>query len=205
MAGLVPAMHVFKLSEQAVDARHNSGPRKVPGGRMARVALVTGGTRGIGAAIAKALQGGRLQGRGQLRRQRRSGGEIQSGNRHRGVQVGRVVLRRLRRRREEGAGRARPDRSAGQQCRHHPRRHVPPHEAGAVDRGDQHQSRLAVQHDPAGLGRHARAQVRPRRQHLLDQRPEGPDADRPITPPPRPARSASPRRWRRKARAPASP
>src|SRR5450759_781829 len=28
---------------------------------------------------------------------------------------------------------------------------------------------------------------------------------RPITPPPRPARSASPRRWRRKARAPASP
>ena len=40
---------------------------------MARVALVTGGTRGIGAAISKAPQGRRLQGRGQLCRQRRGG------------------------------------------------------------------------------------------------------------------------------------
>ena len=40
---------------------------------MARVAVVTGGTRGIGRAIAIALQEGRLQGRGQLRRRRRGG------------------------------------------------------------------------------------------------------------------------------------
>ncbi len=36
---------------------------------MPRVALVTGGTRGIGAAICKALKVGRLYGRRQLRRQ----------------------------------------------------------------------------------------------------------------------------------------
>ena len=59
---------------------------------MARVALVTGGTRGIGAAIAKALKAAGYKVAADLRRQRRSGGEIQSGNRHRGVQVGRVVL-----------------------------------------------------------------------------------------------------------------
>ena len=38
-----------------------------------------------------------------------------------------------------------------------------------------HQPRFAVQHDPSGLGRHARPQVRPRRLHLLDQRSEGSD------------------------------
>ena len=41
--------------------------------------------------------------------------------------------------------------------------------------GDQHQSRLAVQHVPPGDRGHARAQIRPHRQYLLDQRPEGPD------------------------------
>ena len=60
---------------------------------MARVALVTGGTRGIGAAISKALQGGRLQGRGELRRQRRGGAEVQGRDRHPGLQVGRSTSR----------------------------------------------------------------------------------------------------------------
>ena len=36
---------------------------------MSRVAVVTGGTRGIGEAISSALQEGRLQGRGELCRQ----------------------------------------------------------------------------------------------------------------------------------------
>jgi NAD(P)-dependent dehydrogenase (short-subunit alcohol dehydrogenase family) len=42
-----------------------------------------------------------------------------------------------------------------------------------MDRGDQHQPRLAVQHVPQRHRGHARAQVRPHRQHLVDQRPEG--------------------------------
>ncbi len=36
---------------------------------MSRVAIVTGGTRGIGAAISKALKGAGYSGGGQLRRQ----------------------------------------------------------------------------------------------------------------------------------------
>ena len=101
--------------------------------------------------------------------------------------------------------RARAGRHAGQQCRHHPRRHVPPHDAGAVGRGDQHQSEFAVQHDPPGDRGHARAQVRPHHQHLLDQRPEGPDGPDELFRRQGGRASASPRRWRRRARARASP
>ena len=56
---------------------------------MARVALVTGGTRGIGAAISKP-QGCRLHGRGELRRQRRGRERVQGRDRHSGLQVRRV-------------------------------------------------------------------------------------------------------------------
>ena len=141
---------------------------------MPRVAIVTGGTRGIGAAICQGAESRRLQGRGQLRRQRRGGTEIQGRNRHRRLQMGRFLVRGLRRRRQAGRGRSGPDRRAGQQCRHHPRRPASPHEARAVDGGDQHQSRLAVQHVPPGDRGHARAQIRPHHQYFVDQRPEGP-------------------------------
>ena len=43
-----------------------------------------------------------------------------------------------------------------------------------VARGDRHQPQRRLQHDAPGLERHARAQVRPRHHHLLDQRPERP-------------------------------
>ena len=61
---------------------------------MARVALVTGGTRGIGAAISKALKARGLQGSGELCRQRRRGGEVQSRDRHSRLQMGRQFVRR---------------------------------------------------------------------------------------------------------------
>ena len=172
---------------------------------MPRVAVVTGGTRGIGAAISKALKRRRLQGRRQLRRQRRGGAEVQGRDRHRRLQMGCLLVRRLLGRPEAGRGRSRPDRRPGQQRRHHPRHDVPPHEAGAVERGDQHQSRLAVQHVPAGDRRHARRASSGA--SSTSRRSTGRRARwaRPTIPPPRPARSASPRRWRRRAPRAASP
>ncbi len=56
-----------------------------------------------------------------------------------------------------------------------------------------------------GLERHARPQLRRDRQHLLDQRPKGPDGTGELSRPPRPATSASPRRSRRKVRPRTSP
>ena len=48
-----------------------------------------------------------------------------------------------------------------------------------MDFGDQHQSGLAVQHEPAGDRGHARAQVRPHHQHLVDQRTKRASSARP--------------------------
>ncbi len=47
--------------------------------------------------------------------------------------------------------------------------------AEQVGRRHPHRPGLDVLHVPAGDRRHARAQFRPHHQHLLDQRPEGPD------------------------------
>ena len=178
-----------------ISGRDDHGPRCGGDGRYARHRR----------RDRQGAEGGRLHGRGELRRQRRGRAEVQGGDRHRRLQVGRLLVRRLRGRHQAGRGRARADRRAGQQCRHHPRRAAAPHEARAMDGGDQHQSQFAVQHVPQRDRGHARAQVRPHRQYLLDQRPEGPVRPDAITPPPRPASSASPRRWRRRARARASP
>jgi hypothetical protein len=52
---------------------------------------------------------------------------------------------------------------------------VPQDDARAVERGDRHQPHRRLQHRAPGLARHARAQVRPGDRDLLDQRPEGPD------------------------------
>ena len=128
---------------------------------MARVGLVTGREPRHRGGDLEGAASGRLQGRGELRRQRRGGGQVQGRDRHPGVQVGRRRLRRLRGRDRPGRGRARAGRGPGQQCRHHPRRPVPPHEPGAVAAGDRDQPRRPVQHDPAGLGGDARPQVRP--------------------------------------------
>ena len=143
---------------------------------MARVAVVTGGTRGIGAAISKALKAAGYKVAANYAGNDEAATEVQgarpaspsSNGMSRSYEACAAGLKQV----EADLG---PVDDPGQQCRHHPRRHVPPHEAGAVERGDQHQSQFAVQHVPAGDRRHARAQVRPHHQHLVDQRPEGPD------------------------------
>ena len=68
-----------------------------------------------------------------------------------------------------------------------------------------HQSRRLLQHGQGGVRRDAVARLRPDRQHRLDQRPGRANMARSIMPPPSRASTASPRRWRRKARATASP
>ena len=142
---------------------------------MARVAVVTGGTRGIGEAICKALQAAGYKVAANY------GGNDEAAQKFKaatGIPVYKWDVssyRGLRGRHQAGRGRSRPDRDPGQQCRHRARQHVPPHEAGAVGCGHQHQSQFAVQHVPPGDRGDARAQVRPHHQHFLDQRPEGPD------------------------------
>ena len=100
---------------------------------MARVALVTGGTRGIGAAICKALKAAGYKVAANY------GGNDEAAQKFK-AETGIPVFKwdvssfdACAEGVEEGRGRARSGRGAGQQCRHHPRRHVPPHEARAVD------------------------------------------------------------------------
>ena len=119
-------IRVFHLSSDM-----NSGEKERQA--VGRVALVTGGTRGIGAAICKALQAAGYKVAANY------GGNDEAAQKFKAATgipvykwdvssyeacVGGI---------KTGRGRSRPDRGAGQQCRHHPRHHVPPHEAGAVD------------------------------------------------------------------------
>ena len=95
---------------------------------MARVAVVTGGTRGIGEAISKALKAAGYKVAANY------GGNDEAAQKFKaetGINVYKWDVSSyevLRRRAQEGRGRSRPGRGAGQQCRHHPRRHVPPYE-----------------------------------------------------------------------------
>ena len=172
---------------------------------MARVAVVTGGTRGIGEAISKALKaagykvaanyGGNDEAAQKFKREtgiRVFKWDVSSyeacadGLKQVEAELGPVEIL------VNNAGITRDTM-------------FHKHEAGAVERRHQHQSQLAVQHVPAGDRGHARAQVRPHHQHLLDQRSEGPDGPGELLRRQGRRASASPRRWRRRTPAPASP
>ena len=98
---------------------------------MARVALVTGGTRGIGAAISKALKAAGYKVAANYAGNDEAAEKFKAET---GIPVYKwdvVRLRRLRRRHQAGRGRSRPGRCSGQQCRHHPDGDVPQDDAAS--------------------------------------------------------------------------
>ena len=139
---------------------------------MARVALVTGGTRGIGAAISKALQDAGRTVVASYAGNDAAAAAFTAGDRHRRDEIRRRRLRRLREGGRDDRRRVRPDRDPGQQCRHHARRHDVAHDPRHVGRGDRYQPRLLLQPVQADLRRHAQGEeIRPRRQYRQHQRP----------------------------------
>ena len=168
------------------------------GGNMSRVAVVTGGTRGIGAAISKALKAAGYQVAATYHGNDEAAAKFKAET---GVHVYKwdvgdyeACVGRT------GAGRQgpRPGRHPRQQRRHHQGRHVPQDDPGTMVRRHQHQPQLALQHDPPGHRGHARARFRPHHQHLVGQRPEGPDGPGQLFRRQGGRSSASPRRWLRK-------
>ena len=125
---------------------------------MARVALVTGGTRGIGAAISVALkQQGRIVVANYAGNEQRRRG-LPRGDRHPHRQSSTsAASTHARRRCAQITAEVGPDRGPGEQCRHHPRRHAGAHVARHVGCGDRYQPRLLLQPVQADLRRHARA------------------------------------------------
>ena len=99
----------------------------------------------------------------------------------------------------------RAGRDPGQQCRDHPRCHVPQDDAAAMERGHQHQSHLAVQHDPAGVGGHAERRASAGSSASPRSTARRARWARSTIRRPRPATSASSRRWPRRAPPRASP
>ena len=141
---------------------------------MARVAIVTGGTRGIGEAISVALKDMGMKVAANY-----------AGNDERakaftdrtGIHAFKWDVADYEACQEgvkPGRGRTRSGRRAGQQCRNHPRHHDEADGSPEVAGCHRHQSRRLLQHGQGGVRRHGRARLRPDRQHRLDQRPGRP-------------------------------
>ena len=166
---------------------------------MDRVAIVTGGTRGIGEAISIALKdmgmkvAANYAGNDERAREftERTGIPL--------LQVGRLRFRRVpgRRRRVEGelgpvdvlVNNAGITRDATMKRMDHPKWQE------VIDT----EPRRLLQHGQGGVRRHDRPRLRANRQHRLDQRAGRASTGRSIMPRPSRASTDSPRRWRRKA------
>ena len=128
---------------------------------MGRSVLVTGGNRGIGLAIARALAGGRRQRRGHLPLGRAAGGPARRPLRRHRHRVGR---RRLHR----GRGGARAGRGPRGQRRRHPRPADPADDRRGLRLRRRHQpGRRSCAGRQARVQGHAAAAARPGRLHLL--------------------------------------
>ena len=139
---------------------------------MARVAIVTGGTRGIGRAIAVALHQAGYKVAANYAGNAKAAAKFTTET---GIASFRFDVADFKSC-EAGVKQIEaklggPARDPGQQRRHHPRRGAASHDARAMERGHRHQPDLVLQHVPARHRRHARARLRPHRQHRLDQRP----------------------------------
>ena len=140
---------------------------------MARVAVVTGGTRGIGAAVSKALKATGCEVAATYHSNDEAAAKFKAET---GVQVYKwnvakyeICVAGLARGREG----PRPGRHSREECKNDQRRDVPQDDPGPVVRGHQHEPQFAVQYVPTFDRRHARARLRPDHQHLVDQWPKG--------------------------------
>ncbi len=156
---------------------------------MARVAVVTGGTRGIGAAISKALKAAGYKVAANYAGNDEAAQKFKAETGINGLQVGRVLVRGLRRRAckqvEADLGPVEVLVNNAGITRDATLHRMKPEQWTAVIN-----TNLGSLFNMCRTGDrgHARAQVRPHHQHLLDQRPEGPDGPGATIPPPRPAR-----------------
>ena len=171
-----------------------------------RVVLVTGGMGGLGETIShqdgrRRLQGGRdlFAGQHDARRMGRADGVAAATRSWRCPATWRTTIR-ARKAVAEVTQKLGAGRRAGQQRRHHARHDLQEDGQGQLGRGAAHQPRQPVQHDQAGGRRHGRARLGPHHQRLVGQRLARAPSARPTTRPPRPACTASPRRWRWKWR-----
>ena len=154
--------------------RHKRVGRSNGRWNMARVAIVTGGTRGIGEAISIALKDMGMKVAANYAGNEERAREFTERTGIHAYKWDVADFDACQDGVAEGRNRAWPGRRAGQQCRHHPRHDDeadgPPEVAG----GDRHQPRRLLQHGQGGVRRHDRPRLRPHRQHRLDQRPGRP-------------------------------
>ena len=140
-----------------------------------RVALVTGGARGIGAATAERLaEDGAAVATGPRRRRRRGGGHAHRA-RPRRAGAGRGLRCRRRRRgrsaRRRGRGSAGLARHPRQQCRHHPRQPYPQDERGGLGCGLAGPPESSVFVRAGGAARDGQAQLGTDHQRVFGCRP----------------------------------
>jgi acetoacetyl-CoA reductase len=127
---------------------------------MGRVALVTGGSRGIGEAISKALKAA-----GYTVAANYAGNDEKAAafTEATGIPTYKWNVADydgLEGGHRQGRGRPRPDRGRGGECRDHARRLLPQDDARTVEGGRGHEPHRRLQHRPPGLGRHARPRLR---------------------------------------------